>query len=46
MSLDAKAVTWLHKEQGKLLQTMGRLRLEHGVAHEMRDQAIRECDQA
>ncbi|XP_066361530.1 stress response protein NST1-like [Miscanthus floridulus] len=45
-SLDALAIARLRKEQDELLQTMERLRLECGVAHEEHDQAFREHDQA
>ena len=38
-SLDATTVARLRKEQDELLQTAGRLRLEHGMAHEERDEA-------
>ena len=37
VSLDATAVARLCKERDELLQTIKRLRLEHGVAHEERD---------
>ena len=37
VSLDAMVVAWLCKERDELLQTMERLRLEHGMAHEERD---------
>jgi len=46
VSLDAAVVAWLRKEWDELLQTVERLRMEHGVAHEDRDQALQECDQA
>ena len=36
-SLDTMAVTRLRKEWDELLQTMERLRSEHGIAHEERD---------
>jgi len=39
-SLDAAAVTRLHKEQDELLQTTERLRSEHGVARKEHDQAL------
>ena len=37
VSLDATAVARLRKEQDELLQTMERLRLEHGMAREEHD---------
>jgi len=46
VSLDAEAVARLRKERAELLQTMGRLRSEHGAAREECDQAVRECDEA
>ena len=46
VSLDATAVAQLRKERDELLQTMKRLRSEHGMAHEERNQALRERDQA
>ncbi|XP_066391760.1 uncharacterized protein [Miscanthus floridulus] len=45
-SLDAVAVARLRKKRGEILQTTEKLRSKCGVAHEERDQAIRECDQA
>ena len=36
-SLDAMAVARLHKEWDELLQTLERLRSEHGAAHEEHD---------
>ena len=39
-SLEAMAVTRLRKERGELLQTMEKLRSEHGTAREERDQAF------
>ena len=45
-SLDATTVARLRKEQDELIQTTERLRSECGVAHEERDQAFREHDQA
>ena len=44
-SQDTEAVARLHKEQDELLQTIGRLRLEHGMACEERGQAVQECDE-
>ena len=43
-SLDAMAIARLHKERDELIQTTERLCLEHGAAHEERDQALREHD--
>ena len=37
VSLDAEAVARLRKERAELLQTMGRLRSDRGVAHKERD---------
>jgi len=45
-SLDATTVARLRKEQDERLQTVERLRSEHGAAHEERDQAFQERDQA
>ena len=45
-SLDATTVAWLRKERDELIQTMDRLRSKCGVAHEERDQAFREHDDA
>ena len=39
-SLDVTAVTRLLKEQDELLQTVERLRSEHGAACEVRDQDL------
>ena len=46
MSLDAEVVTQLRKERDELLQTMGRLRSNCGMAHEERDQAVQERNEA
>ena len=46
VSLDAMVIARLCKEQDELLQTMERLRLKRGVAHEEHDQALRERDHA
>ena len=43
-SLAAVAVARLCKEQDELLQTVERLRSEHGMAHEESDQALQERD--
>ena len=45
-SLNATAVTRLHKERDELIQTAKRLRSEHGAAREEHDRAFREHDQA
>ena len=45
-SMDAKVVARLRKEWDELIQTAERLCSKHGVAHEERDQAFREHDQA
>ena len=45
-SLDAAAVAQLRKERDELLQTVERLRSEHGMAREECDQAFRERDDA
>ena len=44
VSLEAVAVTWLHKERDELLQTAERLHSECGTAHEEHDQAFQEHD--
>ena len=43
---DAKVIARLRRERDKLLQTMERLRLEHGTVHEESNRAIQECDEA
>ena len=43
-SLDAAMVARLCKEWDELLQTADRLRSEHGMTREERDQALREHD--
>ena len=40
VSLDATAVAQLRKERDELLQTTKRLRSEHGMAREERNQAL------
>jgi len=40
VSLDVAAVAWLDKERDELVQTMERLRSEHGVARQEGDQAF------
>ena len=44
VSQDAMVVARLRKERDELLQTVERLRSEHGMAREERDQALRERD--
>ena len=45
-SLDAAAVTRLHKEWDELIQTTERLCSKHGVARKEHHQAFQEHDQA
>ena len=45
-SLDATTVARLRKEMDELIQTTERLRSKCGAAHEERDQAFRERNQA